>query len=92
MKQTYTNEQIRQCCFAYKNGEAVNRISERLKVPRSTIYVWLKKYKELPENNPDSYINYQRFFAQEKARCEKFEQICKVLQTVKCTVASPLQV
>ena len=92
MKQIYTNEQIRQCCFAYKNGEAVNRISKRLKVPRSTIYVWLKKYKELPENNPDSYINYQRFYAQEKARCEKFEQICKVLQTVNCTGSAPLQI
>ncbi len=91
MKQTYTNEQIRQCCFAYKNGEAVERISKRLKVPRSTIYVWLKKYKELPGNNPDSYMNYQRFYAQEKARSEKFEQICKVLQTVNCTVSSPLQ-
>lgn len=91
MKQPYTNEQIRQCCLAYKNGEAVNRISERLKIPRSTIYVWLKKYKDLPENNPDSYINYQRFYLQEKARCEKLEQICKVLQTVNCTMSSPLQ-
>ena len=92
MKKHYTNEQIRQCCFAYRNGEAVERISERLEIPRSTIYVWLKKYKELPENNPDSYINYQRFYAQEKARYEKFEQICKVLQTVKCTTTSPLQI
>lgn len=91
MKQTYTNEQIRQCCFAYKKGVPVNQIAKRLKIPRSTIYIWLKKYKELPENNPDSYINYQRFYSQEKARCEKLEQVCKVLQTVNCTVRSPLQ-
>lgn len=91
MKQIYTNEQIRQCCFAYRNGEAVNRISEQRKIPRSTIYVWLKKYKDLPEINPDSYINYQRFYTQEKAQYEKLKQICKVLQTVNCTVSSPLQ-
>lgn len=91
MKQTYTNEQIRQCCFAYKNGETVERISKRLKIPRSTIYFLLKKYKELPENDPDSFINYQRYYAQEKARREKLEQICKVLQTVNCTMYSPLQ-
>ena len=71
MKQTYTNEQIRQCCFAYKKGEAVNRISERLEIPRSTIYAWLKKYKKLPENNPDSYISYQRYHEQENARNQK---------------------
>lgn len=92
MKQTYTNEQIRQCCFAYKNGEPVNQIAERLKIPRSTIYIWLKKYKELPENNPDSYISYQRYHEQENARNKKLEQICKVLQTVNCTVASPLHI
>ncbi len=92
MKQIYTNEQIRQCCFAYKNGEAVERISKRLKIPRSIIYVWIKKYKDLPENNPNSFIFYQRYYAQEKARCEKLEQICKVLQTVNCTVSSPLQI
>ena len=92
MKQTYTNEQIRQCCFAYKNGEPVNQIARRLKIPCSTIYVWLKKYKELPENNPDSYISYQRYYEQENARSKKLEQICKVLQTVNCTVASPLHI
>ncbi len=92
MKRFYTNEQIRECCFAYRRKKSVKELSKELNIPRSTLYFWIKNYKDLPENDPDSFLNFQRYHSQQKARNDKLEQTCEILQTVDCTVSSPLKV
>ena len=46
MKQTYTNEQVRQCCLAYANGQSVAELANKLNIPQSTIYTWIKREQQ----------------------------------------------
>ena len=57
MQPKYTNEQIKKCCLAYRRGMPVSKLVKKYGVPRSTIYFWLKKYKDMPTHHPDNYLN-----------------------------------
>ena len=92
MKHTYTNEQIYQCCLSYKEGTSVQALTKRNNVPRSTIYYWLKKYNDMPETDPNSYLHIKRNLHQEREHQKKLESQCKILQQVECSINSPLQV
>ena len=46
MKQTYTHEQVRQCCTAYASGQSVSELAKKLDIPKSTIYTWIKREQQ----------------------------------------------
>lgn len=46
MKQTYTNEQVCQCCTAYASGQSVSELAKKLDIPKSTIYTWIKREQQ----------------------------------------------
>ncbi len=87
----YNNQQICKCCLAYRKGTPVTKLVEQFDVPRSTIYFWLKKYKDMPSLQPESYISFRQNFKREQKRNEKLANICEILQKVDCTVSAPLK-
>ena len=92
MQPKYTNEQIKKCCLAYRRGMPVSKLVKKYGVPRSTIYFWLKKYKDMPTHHPDNYLNIAHNRPIEKKQKEKMKNICEILQKVDCTVSSPLRI
>ncbi len=60
MKKHYSPSQITQCCLEHKRGLSVQELIAKYQIPRSTLYYWLKKYKDLPKNNPDNFIYLKR--------------------------------
>jgi len=89
MKKTYTKEQKQELVKKYYNGEAVLNICLQTGMPRSTFYTWIKPYKVscTASGLEVNLVDYAR----QKQHIEKLENIIKVLQTVNCTILSPLQ-
>ena len=53
---------IQECCCSYANGISAKQICEDKIIPRSTLYYWLKKYKNIDSKedieltSPDCYF------------------------------------
>lgn len=87
-RNTYPTETIQTCCSKFRNGEAVCEIVKETGVPRSTIYHWVRQYKDLDDLRD---IPLKKRLDNLRRRYEKSQQICEVLRTVDCTCNSPLQ-
>lgn len=73
----------------YQSGELIADICLETGVARSTFYTWLEPYKTMyaqsgAEVTPSG-------FNKMKKHVDKLEQMIRVLQTVNCTVSSPLK-
>lgn len=91
MKKHYSTSQIAQCCLEYKRGLSVQELMEKYQIPRSTLYYWFKKYKDLPKNNPNDFIYFKRNYRNIKNNQIKLTHICEILQKVNCTASAPLK-
>ena len=89
MKQRYTAEQIRQCCLEYQNGKSVSLLVQELHIPRSTVYAWLKRFREETQANKKE-ISLKTYHLLEN-KVTRMENIIQVLQSVSCTVNDPLE-
>lgn len=47
----YAEETIIKCCDAYRAGESVANITKKYNVPRSTLYSWIDRYRDVPDAN-----------------------------------------
>lgn len=92
MRNTYSPKLITQCCMDYKSGKSVQELIQQYHVPRSTIYFWIKKYKDLPNENQETFITFKRNYLKIKNNETKLNHICEILQKVDCTVSAPLKV
>ncbi len=70
------------------SGESITAISKESGISRSTIYKWLKELKEAQSVIPISAREYKLL----QSRLERANKIIEILQSVECTVHSPLQV
>ena len=87
-KSTYAIETIKECCLKYRAGVAVCDIVKATGVPRSTVYYWIKQYKEFDNLND---ITLKKTLDNIKRKYEKSQQICEVLKSIHCTRNSPLK-
>ena len=81
----YTQEQKMQFVTQHQNGESVTDICTATGIPKSTFYLWVKRYR----NKILSVVPREVEFL--KKRISKLEDIIAVLKTVKCTVSDSLQ-
>lgn len=90
MKQSYTKEQINQCCLAYQTGKTVLTLSNNFNIPRSTIYSWLKKFNAENSNHNHnlSIKNYNLL----QNKVIRLQGIIEILKSVDCTANSPLKI
>lgn len=89
MKQRYTEEQIRQCCLEYQNGKSVSVLIQELQIPRSTVYAWLKRFREKNQDNKKE-LSLRTYHLLEN-KVTRMENIIQVLQSVSCTTNDPLE-
>ena len=85
----YQINKIKTCLKEYKSKTPVSQIVTKNHIPRSTIYYWIKKYKQI--KNLDE-IKYVSAYENEKKKNLKLLQINQVLKLVNCTIHSPLQI
>lgn len=89
MKQRYTNEEISQCCLEYQNGKSVAVLVQELVIPRSTIYAWLKCFREENHANKKE-LSLRNYYLLEN-KIKRMENIIQILQSVDCSVNDPLE-
>lgn len=88
MQKNYTTEFKNKIIRRYVEGESVSSISKSTKLSRSTIYIWLKDAQE-KENLKTKPLNLGDFHKL-KSKCQKQEEIIKILQTSPCSTRAPL--
>ena len=88
-KRTYPVETVVDCLSRYRAGETICSIMALHNVPRSTVYHWLKKYRDI-QNPGDIRLKSELYNLRRKY--EKLEKICNVLKRVNCSPSSPLQI
>lgn len=86
-KNAYPMDVVQKCCAQYRAGKAVPEIMRESHVPRSTLYRWFAKYKQLPAE----VISTKKELENLRHKQARTEQLCQVLQTVNCTASAPLQ-
>lgn len=79
----------RQCCLEYQNGKSVSLLVQELHIPRSTVYAWLKRFREETQANKKE-ISLKTYHLLEN-KVTRMENIIQVLQSVSCTVNDPLE-
>ena len=77
-KKGYPMDVVQKCCAQYRAGKAVPEIMRESHVPRSTLYRWFTKYKQLPAE----VISTKKELENLRHKQARTEQICQVLQTV----------
>lgn len=45
----YPIDTVMECCSKYRAGESVVTIVKEFGIPRSTIYHWIKQYRDIPD-------------------------------------------
>ena len=88
-KKKYQTRTIVNCCKKYFAGVPVSKIVKEHKVPRSTVYYWVNKYRDIP--NADD-IPIKGEFNNLKLKYEKAQQICEVLKLVNCNREASLKI
>ena len=88
MRKSYPAELIQQCCAEYRAGIPVGELCQKLQLPRSTVYYWLKKYKHEPDT---SCISTKKELDNMRRAYKRMQKMYEVLKSVNCTTASPLQ-
>ena len=88
MQKTYTLEFKNEIIQRYIEGETVSSISRSTKLSRSTIYNWLKDAQE-KENLRTKPFNIGEFHKL-NVKCQKQQEIIKILQTSPCSTRAPL--
>lgn len=88
MQKNYTTEFKNKIIRRYVEGESVSSISKSTELSRSTIYIWLKdaQEKENLKTKPLNLGDFQKL----KSKCQKQEEIIKILQTSPCSTRAPL--
>ena len=88
MKQTYTNEQVRQCCTAYASGQSVSELAKKLDIPKSTIYTWIKReQQQLEEQREKLPLKSYRLLEQ---KIKRLENTIEILKSVLSPATLPL--
>ena len=89
MTKNYSDELIKGIVEQYFNGQAVALLSAEHGIPRSTIYHWIKKHRNLKSSN-NAEISYQDYHNL-KRRFDKLEEKLMVIKAANCNLSSPLQ-
>ena len=71
------------------NGESVSSIVADTKIPRSTIYTWIKEQKE--HKNSEPKVSLKRILDLER-KIVRLEGIIEILKKAECYVSDPLEI
>ena len=67
----------------YTNGESVAHISADTKIPRSTLYLWIRKARVSPTKKVQL-----KDFSRLQQMYERSQRVIQILQTAPCTASA----
>ena len=70
----------------YANGESVAHISADTKIPRSTLYLWIREARVAPTKKARL-----ENFARLQQMQERLQRVIQILQAAPCMASAPLQ-
>ncbi len=88
MNRRYTNEEKNAAISRYLDGKSVVVIASGTDIPRSTLYTWIKEYKDSQGSKEISVRSFRLL----ENKIKRLEGIIEILQSVDCTANSPLSV
>lgn len=89
MSKQYSESSKQTLIKRYSNGERISHLCAESGVARSTFYEWLKQAK-LPVSTDEQKIT-MREINELRLKVQKYENMIKILQSVDCTVFSPIK-
>lgn len=75
----------------YWKGQSVASLCSESGIPRSTLYSWLKPYRQLQSSEKCLYSFFtQKDYTDLKRHADKLEKMLEIVQATGCTAKSPL--
>lgn len=71
----------------YLNGETISKISQKTKISRTTIYLWIKERNN--SFNKGKAPDF-RYLHDLQEKCDRQQKIIEILQRSPCTLSAPL--
>ena len=83
MKSKHSDDEKQAIINRYLSGEKINHLVQENGIPRSTLYSWIKAYKDrATKKQPKLTI---RAFMDLENKVKQLEGIIEILKTVNCT-------
>lgn len=84
-----TKEQKELAVKRYLSGESASKIISEIGISRSTLYLWVKQFREVQNEkiNFVSIVAYKRL----QGKVNRLEEIIEIYKTVNCNYNSPLK-
>ena len=89
MNKKYSEDLVATIIEQYHNGQSITLLCVEYKVPRSTIYFWLKQHRKLKSSNGTDF-SYQDYYHL-KRKYDKLEETLSVIKAAACSLSAPLQ-
>lgn len=89
MKSTLSQNQKQSLVERYLSGESAKHIASDAGVARSTLYLWINKYKA-GQNDIGKNVSYKEF-SECKRKNERLIKMIEILQMSPCSATAPLQ-
>lgn len=84
-----TKEQKEIAVKRYLSGESASVIISEIGVSRSTLYLWVKQYREV-QSDKESIISVAKY-KRLQSKFKRLEEIIQIYKTVNCNYNSPLK-
>ena len=89
MKSKLTDNEKQAIINRYLSGEKISNLTKETSVARSTLYSWIKAYKDrTTKKQPKLTV---RAFMDLENKVKRLEGIIEILKTVNCKVDAPLR-
>lgn len=89
MHKKFNEEEKQHFVALYTGGQTVTSLCTQFNIPRSTLYLWIKRYQSLKSTNQTS-ISYREYYDL-KRYADKLEERLKVIKAAGCGTAAPLR-
>ncbi len=86
----YTEAEQQSLIERYLSGESVLSILEESAIPRSTLYSWIKIFRNKQQSGKQKAVNLTNFRLLEN-KVKRLEGIIEILKTVECSPTAPLE-
>ena len=89
MNKKYDETLITSIITQHNNGHSVASLCAEHRIPRSTIYFWLKQHRTL-KSSTGAEVSYKDYHNLQR-RYNKLEEILKIIKESGCSLSAPLK-
>ncbi|MCL1919054.1 MAG: transposase [Peptococcaceae bacterium] len=89
MNTKHSEEVIKGIVEQYSNGKAVALLCAEYRVPRSTVYFWIKQHRKL-KSSSNAEISYWDYYSL-KRKHNKLKEKLEIIKAAGCSLSAPLK-